>query len=416
MSNHFFTPLKLKIIPEKVLNPLLTPIKYVGYALGLLVIFNLIFYVFNSEMFSSKINVTLFMFTFMFLFSIRRTGHRPLKVKNELKFIRKNLFYFFLSILIFTLIAYMLLICNYDDISPLQRYTLLKASFHLSIIWIFLPFFFNYILSRFGIDIPYKFFLNMHTATLQDTNLFSSTKQLTEHHEKDEIYIDIIQQTEVPHSKIEKQDYLKIQNMYLRLIKFWYAQKNYKFRLRSSFSILISIGSILYFFYLLDFMHNVQESSHGDILGIQSMGVIAISLTILYFTMSYHINSFLNSEFYSSSILKELNKVYFDKHNHRQQLKLFLDKNFLVYIHDKHHDNHFCVNESQDFQNFISNKEADEEGRNLIIMVYISFFMILFIETSTGDLLNSPDNNDTKTHIHDKKENIKHDKQAPQFH
>lgn len=127
------------------------------------------------------------------------------------------------------------------------------------------------------------------------------------------------------------------------------------------------------------------------------MALIAISLSILYFTMSSHINNFLHSDFYTNSILKELNKIYFDKHDHRQQLKLFLDKNFLVYIHDKQHDNYFCVNESKDFQNFIFNKKGDEEGRNLIIMVYISFFMILFIETSTGDLLNiSSDDNKTQ--------------------
>lgn len=244
----------------------------------------------------------------------------------------------------------------------------------------------------------------MHTHTLENVDLFTSPKQILEHHTQDEIYIDIVQKTKVPTKATAKKDYMKIQNMYLRLIKFWYAQTNYTFKLRYYFPLLISIASLIYFFYILDFTHSLQEASSDKTLdipvitGIQTMFLISISLTVLYFTMSLHINNFLHSNFYTKNILKELNKIYFDKHDHRQQLKLFFDKNFLVYIHDKHHDNHFCVNENKHFQDFISNKKGDEEGRNLIIMVYISFFMILFIETATGDLLGADgDDNKSKT-------------------
>ena len=80
------------------------------------------------------------------------------------------------------------------------------------------------------------------------------------------------------------------------------------------------------------------------------------------------------------NILKELDRTYFNNQEYRQQIKLFLDRNFLIYIHDKQQDTHFCLNESKDFQEFIAQERADEEGRNLIVMVYISFFMILFIE------------------------------------
>ena len=398
IEHTFFNPNTIEDIVDSPWKPIKVPMLFLLYTfIILLFVYTSIYYI---ELFKDlrdlKIYniVTLGMFIYMLLFAFRPSGKRPFNKKFELYFIIKNIgSYFAMITLLFVLINF-IFICHCQSIfSPNFNY--IKESLHLTIIWLFLPFSFTYILNRFFIDIPYKYFLNIHTSTIKGVDLFTSTKQITKHHRKDDIYIDIIQQTKLPDSKIAEKDYLKIQTMYLRLIKFWYAQKNYTFKLRYYFPIFISIISLVYFFYLLDFIHEIQKNS-SSIEGIQSMGAIGISLTVLYFTMSHHINSFLHSEFYTSSILKELNKVYFDKHNHKQQLKLFLDKNFLIYIHDKKHDTHFCVNESKDFQDFISTKKADEEGRNLIIMVYISFFMILFIETSTGDLLGL-DNNETNT-------------------
>ena len=390
MNHHFFSSEKIKNIPESIWQPIETPIRYLVYTL---IIFYFIYLARKLSLLPFETIFTLAVFIFMSLFIIRPTGHKPYKIKREATFIIKNFFFFNLSIFALTYLCYSILILHMQ--TEELNITILMQSLHLTVTWLFLPFLFTFILNRFCMDLPYKYFLKMNTTTLKNIDLFTATKQELDHHTKDEIYIDIIQQTELPTSKIAEKDYLKIQNMYLRLIKFWYAQKNYTFKLRYYFPLFISLVSLIYFYYILDFLHAMQIDKCNHISGIQTMSIIGISLTILYFTMSHHINSFLHSEFYTSSILKELNKVYFDKHDHKQQLKLFLDKNFLIYIHDKQHDTHFCVNESEDFQNFISKKKADEEGRNLIIMVYISFFMILFIETSTGDLLNIEDNNST---------------------
>ncbi|HHD82295.1 MAG TPA: hypothetical protein ENK94_03795 [Campylobacterales bacterium] len=344
------------------------------------------------------------------MFILRPSGRQPFNRENEFKFIFKKILYFLLSFIVLISITNFILTYKMDNFFYLDT---LNISFHFSVIWLFLPFLFSFLLNHYFIDLPYKLFLKIHTTTFSKVNLFTSTKQLQEHHTKDEIYIDIIPQTSTKTlNESAKKEFMKIQNMYLRLIKFWYVQKHYTFKLRYYFPLLISFSSLLYFFYILSFTHCLQQNANGIIDGIQTMGLIAITLSILYFTMSSHINNFLHSDFYTNAILKELNKIYFDRHDHRQQLKLFFDKNFLVYIHDKQHDNHFCINDNKDFQNFIFNKKGDEEGRNLIIMVYISFFMILFIETSTGDLLGL-DSNSTKPEMCIKIEENHNGKSAP---
>ena len=253
-----------------------------------------------------------------------------------------------------------------------------SASLHFLTIWLITPFLLVYIANYYLIDIPYSIFLNMHTHTITNTDLFSATKLHTNHHQKDEIYIDVF-----PQSENQDQEFVKIKMMYIRFIKFWYAQQNYLSKLRYFFPLLASIGGMIYFFCLLNFIQTLKLDDSSN------MALMGISLTILYFTMSHHINSFLHSKFYMSNILNELNKIYFDSHEYRHQLRLFFDKNFLVYIHDKNYDRHFCVNTSKYFQEFIAQEKFDGEGRNLIITVYISFFMIFFIETSVNILASS---------------------------
>lgn len=185
MNNYFFTPDKIEVIPEKTLSPLYTPLRYLGYTIAIVSTYLLIYiFIFNKPI-NYDMTTNFAIFVFMFLFIIRPTGRRPFKLKNELKFILKNIFLFLLSIFLLTLLAYIILICHHTDISFDE--TIFKASLHLTMIWLFLPFLFTYILNRFCIDLPYKFFLKMHTFTLKGIDLFSSTKQVTRHHIKDEI-------------------------------------------------------------------------------------------------------------------------------------------------------------------------------------------------------------------------------------
>jgi len=369
MSNSFYIPEKIDIDREKIIKSFRKPLKYFLIISIIALVYCLVDYYFlppNSIKAYTIFDIAILGFISCFL----------------LDFSRRTI----ISLLSFALL---LLFSSHIIIQYHNHFFTSNSIFqsiHLMTIWLFTPFLFTFITNKYLIDLPYKFFLNMHTHTLKNVDLFSSTKKITEHHTKDDIYIDIILQTEESDDEL-----LKIKTMYLRLIKFWYAQKNYIFKLRYYFPLFISLSSIIYFFYLLDFIKTINIIHNTDTtIGIQQMALVSISLTIFYFTMTHHINNFLHSKFYMSNILDQLNKIYFDKHEYKQQLKLFLDKNFLIYIHDRNHDKHFCVNESKDFQNFISNEVSDEEGRNLIIMVYISFFIILFIETSTGDLLNSP--------------------------
>lgn len=267
----------------------------------------------------------------------------------------------------------------------------LYLSFKITLLWLSLPISLL-IANEYFIDLPFSFFIKMHSYRIIGTDLFSNTKLQIDHHTTNEIYLDVFPQNEDYNDKHFK----KLELYYTRLIKFWYAQKNYLFKVRYTFPILAMIISPFIFFCLLSLCSSSKMTS------LECYITTTIFLFIFFLSITYHINSLLHSKFYMKKILDELNLIYFDHSEYRHQLKQFLDKNFLIYIHDKNYDQHFCVNTDKDFQNFISNEQFDKEGRNSIVTVFISFILIAFIEMMVNPPSIKSDINNTKPRSYSK--------------
>ena len=376
-KEYFYRPLSIDITDEKIIKPYSTPLRYLTLLISIIFLLYILHLICQESLplnrlinqhflepinsFYSKHPLLVFD-TFIVLFMIFFLSRISLNIRK--------IFKFFVVMSILFLLTHTIITYNEKEILINQNNIFETA--HLITIWLFCIFFFNYLINRYFIDMPFRLFLNMRTHIIKNVDLFTSTKEYTSHHKQNHIYIDIIPLAETYGND---EEFLKIQTMYLRLVKFWYAQKNYTFKLRYYFPLLITLGGLVYFFYLLNFIEYIPKIEFD-----QKYMLMILSLTMLYLSMSHHIHTFLNSRFYMQNILKELDSTYFNDQEYRQQIQLFLDKNFLIYIHDKHQDTHFCLNESKDFREFISQEKVDEEGRNLIVMVYISFFMILFIE------------------------------------
>lgn len=246
------------------------------------------------------------------------------------------------------------------------------VAYHLFILFTLLPFLLNVIANHYLIDMPFWLFLNMETYTFNKVTLFTNTKGKKEHHNTDAIYIDLF----FLNQEGENKELHNISKEYLRLIKFWYAYENYRFKVRYFFPILgLMLSVIIYLkslFFINETMYCIEYLNH--------MSIMSIYLLILFFSINLHANNFLSSKFYMGNILHKLNQIYFDQYEYKQQVKLFLDKNFLVYIHDRNYDQELCVNTSKSFQKFISKETLDKEGRNNILTIFISFVMIFLIE------------------------------------
>jgi len=248
----------------------------------------------------------------------------------------------------------------------------LLISYHILVLLILLPYLLIAFANKYLMDIPYALFANIQVFSLYNIDLFTSTQKERSHHKAELIYIDVFSLSE----EFEDENYKEIKIHYIRLVKFWYIQKNYTFKLRYYFPILALILGISIFYLILFTIRTFLPCIEY----LEKTLLMTIYLAIFYLSVTFHINSFLQSKFYMGNILDALNKIYFDNQEYRHQLKLFLDKNFLIYIHDRHYDRHTCVNTDKNFQKFISKEKFDKEGRNGILTVFLSFILILFIE------------------------------------
>ena len=303
--------------------------------------------------------------TFIFLFFL---------IKNRISILKK--------IILITILALILITLNYlTD----HKFTI---AYHLFILFALLPFLLNVIANHHLLDIPFWLFLNMQTYTYNNVNLFTNTKGQKEHHTTDAIYIDLF----FLNQEGEDKKLHAIAKEYLRLIKFWYAYENYRFKIRYFFPLLgLSLSVFIYLWSLFFF-----NSQCKDIEYLPHISIMSIYLLILFFSINLHANNFLSSKFYMGNILDKLNQIYFDQHEYRHQIKLFLDKNFLIYIHDRNYDQELCVNTSKSFQKFISKETLDKEGRNNILTIFISFIMIFLIEVLVNVQHPNIDKNNTK--------------------
>ena len=326
-------------------HPFITYKSYINYFIYFIILELLSINYINSSFLPIKESPTFYL---SILFTL-------LAVPPLLKLSGKKIFLIGISSIIFFGIAYLLT----ND---------LKESYKIMFLWLALPVLLIFIANEFLIDIPFYLFIKIHTYRILGTDLFTNTKLKIDHHTKNEIYIDVFPQNR----DFSDKKFEELEKDYVRLVKFWYAQSHYLFQVRYFFPLLAMILSPFIFFCLLDTCHK-QDTLHLYI-------SITIFLFIFYLTITYHINSLLHSKFYMGKILQKLNSIYFDHAEYRHQLKQFLDKNFLIYIHDKKYDRHFCVNTDKNFQKFISQEKVDKEGRNSILTVFISFILIAFIE------------------------------------
>ena len=391
-KEYFYRPLPIDIERERIIKPYSTPLQHLTRLISIIALLYLLhltcqFYPPLNRLINQKIldPISSFYSKYPFLFFDTFIILFMMFFRSRISLNPQKTFKFFVVISLLFLLTHTIITYHEKEIFINQKN--IFETTHLLTVWLFTIFFFNYLTNRYFIDIPFRIFLNMRTHIIKNVDLFTSVKEYTEHHTKNDIYIDIVPLAETYGND---EEFLKIQTMYLRLVKFWYAQKNYTFKLRYYFPLLITLGGLVYFFYLLNFINDIPDIEFD-----QQYMLMILSLTMLYLSMSHHIHTFLNSRFYMQNILQELDSTYFNNQEYRQQIQLFLDKNFLIYIHDKHQDTHFCLNESKDFQEFISQEKVDEEGRNLIVMVYISFFMILFIEVMVNRYQPPSDNNNS---------------------
>ncbi len=256
-------------------------------------------------------------------------------------------------------------------------------------IWIALPLLLSIFTTKL-LGIPYELFLGFDIVTYKNQDLFTSiTDRFRNRSNDDKIEINIFLLSNYEDKDDDKcckrcKRYLQIEQAYSKLIMFWYSQKYHIIKLRSTFPMLALLMGSIYFFIILWLLDNIDTLTNID----KSI-LISISLIVLYFALTSHINKFLDSQFYIDSILDSFKKVNFKNIKHTHKVKLFFDKNFLVYIHDNKHNRHICLNNDKSFNNLILNGKFDKEGRNLIIMVFISLFLILFVELSVNVLVDS---------------------------
>ncbi len=242
-----------------------------------------------------------------------------------------------------------------------------------------------YIFSKKFLEFPYKAFLDFKLITLKEHDLFTTTKKCahSENLRNNKIIIKLFRVSN--YNKNNKKDFSIIEGMYFRLIMLWYAQENYRSKLRLTFPFLALILGVGYFYLLLWIIETNDYS--GDI---GKMILITISFVILLFALTKHVNNFLDSNFYFDSILENFKNISFNNLKHTHKIKLFFDKNFLVYIHDNRQNRSICLNHERSFEKFILNGKFDIKGRNLILTIFSSLFLILFIETSVEILIDSP--------------------------
>ncbi len=302
--------------------------------------------------------------------------YKPAKLKQSREiscFVKFKTLIKLIFVIILTLISYGIVnyhVCFIKDLLIIDSILLM---------WIGIPFFLSYFVKNY-LECPYEIFLNFSTTTFKDQDLFTDTKNYSKPFQKGKIQINIFQLSD----NNNREDFLKIEKMYIRLIMFWYAQKYNRLKLRAYFPMLSLMFGVFYFFIMLFLINELQVVGN-----IGKMFLMTISLVILYFAMTAHINSFLNSQSYINDILESFNKINFNDLKYTNKLKLFFDKNFLVYIHDAKHNRHFCLNSEKSFNKLILNGKFDIKGRNLIIAVFISLFLILFIEISVNVLVDS---------------------------
>ncbi len=165
---------------------------------------------------------------------------------------------------------------------------------------------------------------------------------------------------------------------FCKLIYFWYASANCRTSLRlwlPLFSVLVSIAS---FFIVLFILERLEFGEYNNFI---KMGYVLIFLSILYISMLYHINNFLNPHYYKQRIDKLFKKfgINFRNLEHSNKLLLYLDKNFLVNIYDKKNNRQLNLNSSNSFEKFILKADLDVKGRNIVVNFFITFFVLAFL-------------------------------------
>jgi len=186
--------------------------------------------------------------------------------------------------------------------------------------------------------------------------------------------------TKVNQKKDIKDDkFNSIKQYYAKLIYFWYATKFEKVLLRFILPLWSVIFGILFFVIILAILDNIDNVEQVNII---RMSFVVLFLTILFMSMIYQINNTLDARGYMQHInrgFKNAN-INFGDIKPSQRVLLFFDRTFMVYIYDTKFDRRVLLNNSKSFERFILKADLDKEGRDNIASIFVTLFIVVYIE------------------------------------
>ncbi|MRI83012.1 MAG: hypothetical protein C6I00_01200 [Nitratiruptor sp.] len=187
----------------------------------------------------------------------------------------------------------------------------------------------------------------------------------------------------------EEEGFIQIKRAFIRLIHFWYAHEFEKVQLWATLPLFAIVLSAIAFAITLFILDSMEFPYYENV---TKMILATIFLTILYISMLYHINTLLNPKYYLWQIDRLFRRlsIKFKGPNQRQKVLLFLDKNFLIEIYDTKSESFLTLNSSRAFERFILFGKLDRAGRNNVVNIFVSLFMVLYLTIFSIILQKSP--------------------------
>jgi len=262
----------------------------------------------------------------------------------------------------------------------------------LFLILLLIPFILTF-LSEKMIHFLYSWFFGYDVYEIKNTDLFTMDNEykllLNKQKNKKKIGVDFL--LILKNQKEKNGNFQKIKQAFANLIFLWYAFTYNKILFRFLLPGLSLIFSMIFFLSSLYLLDISSFGEYGKYNNIMKMSYVVVFLVVLYFSMLYHINMFLDPYYYIKSIDKLFRKshITFKITSLPNKILLYMDKYFLFKGYDHEEDNLFTINEDESFKKFILESKFDHEGRNNIINIFVSLFMIIYLTIFVEVLVDS---------------------------
>jgi len=348
------------------------------YTLLIIYIVTSLLYILNGFNFFITLNIISILLILLILYGF--------KIVN----ITKLIIFFFIFVFVFLILSN-----SYLDFREIYKIEIFLMSLYLmyvaikelpeNFLYLFFSIFFKY---HVYIVEKHDFFTNEidYIYKLRDMN--GKTSKSKKDRDKSKVVFFITPLIELNTSS---RNYKKIVSEYIKLVFFWHSYKYNKVKLRATIPLFAFIFSTIFFIYALFILNNLNlyVSASGHIISSPflennffKMSCVIVFSIILYYSMLYYLNKFLDPNYYLERInrLFRRSKINFKKEvNNNQKVILYLDKTFLISIYDKNIDDFVLLNSDKEFIDFVLNFYLDKEGRDYIINIFISVFMVIYI-------------------------------------